>query len=438
VVCALALAGVALGLIPSSAGAARFVRDPSFGTNGILGLAAPFNAGQYPSRSLKNVTPGPAGTTYALYSQRENAGMGDCEATRLLGRYLPNGSLDLSYGSGGYVRLYAPLGDCQYPTLAVDRQLRPIVTWTTYGPQGAPTSTLAITRLQDNGTPDPAFGVGGVATQGVECARGTYANAFTDPTGRLVLEVGCRLGPEEEGELWLHLMRLQPDGTIDVAFGAGGIASFGFGGEWGFNPPSLTFEANGALLLGLATTYVPGVVGRTGVMRIYPNGVADTRYGEAVAISLARLARAGKMTEQPTDLVPWPGGGLDLVGRTGEEGGFVVALRRDGSLERQFSKDGFRWVEARPEYAVLDRRGRHLFFAYEHTRGLRIFRFEPDGRADTTFARGKANAIGKPLGAWFSELVSTEPYRPLVLFRSNEGLGELWRLKLTPPQPRKR
>jgi hypothetical protein len=56
-------------------------------------------------------------------------------------------------------------------------------------------------------------------------------------------------------------------------------------------------------------------------------------------------------------------GGIALAGRSAR-GGWVVALRHDGSLDREFSQDGYRKFEVPIRLAAADR-GRLLLFGWK-------------------------------------------------------------------------
>jgi hypothetical protein len=97
----------------------------------------------------------------------------------VLYRFDTNGSLDSTFGSGGFVPLGVGAGG-----VAFDSSGRFVVSgWT--GEDGTSTSDAALERLNADGTPDSTFGSGGVVTEGIPgtSAGGTpaiYPNAGTD------------------------------------------------------------------------------------------------------------------------------------------------------------------------------------------------------------------------------------------------------------------
>ena len=73
---------------------------------------------------------------------------------------------------------------------------------------------------------------------------------------------------------------------------------------------TVALQRNGALLLPAVTPYVPGVPGRSRVLRLFPKGSFDVAFGARVVDSLSRLERLGLSVEELTDIVVRPDGGL--------------------------------------------------------------------------------------------------------------------------------
>jgi uncharacterized delta-60 repeat protein len=143
----------------------------------------------------------------------------------VVARYLPDGTLDPAFGVAGIVvRLGAP--GLAY-LLAQDLAIQPDGRIVTVGltaslPEG---TNIAVTRFRPDGSLDPSFGDGGIAT--VDFSADEFENATALsllPDGKIA--VLARLEPST----WV-LGRLRPDGRLDTGFGTGGIVRSHLDGE---------------------------------------------------------------------------------------------------------------------------------------------------------------------------------------------------------------
>ena len=140
-------------------------------------------------------------------------------------RYNADGSLDLSFGSGGVVR--TALG---YSAEISDLGLRPdgkiVVAGQTveriYGP-----GRLLLARYDPNGALDPAFGKQGLVTAKVD---GGASSMALPPDGMIVVTGG------------FGVARFQPDGTLDASFGVHGVA--------GTSGASVAIQPDGRIVTG--------------------------------------------------------------------------------------------------------------------------------------------------------------------------------------------
>jgi uncharacterized delta-60 repeat protein len=130
----------------------------------------------------------------------------------VVGRYLPDGSLDPSFGVGGKVTMdIGELSRQDWATaVTVDSMSRILVAGRHDCQTGYP-NKYVLARYLDNGTLDPSFGTGGlvIADFGYAIVPGYVTAVMLDATGRIV--VG---GP--------ILARFLPDGTPDLTFGTSG------------------------------------------------------------------------------------------------------------------------------------------------------------------------------------------------------------------------
>lgn len=179
--------------------------DPSFGTGGIV-------------QTLVN---GYTTTGRALILQPDGnllAGGYAHDGTRFvfaLARLTPDGALDPSFGTGGFVTTALSTSEAACFGLAIQPDGR-IIAAGTSGPSSS--SSMVAARFTTAGSLDPSFGTGGVALVGGG-GDGAYGVAI-QPNGRILMAGGWNL----------PLVRLLPDGSMDGSYGTGGRTGLPLGG----------------------------------------------------------------------------------------------------------------------------------------------------------------------------------------------------------------
>jgi uncharacterized delta-60 repeat protein len=387
---ALALAAPAPGL------------DPSYGDGGSLPIEPPPPAG-YQSIYPEGTAVAPGGAAYALLSASK-CSFPCAESGLFLYRYLPNGSLDGSFGGeGGAVQL--PPG-ARSSRLGVDARGRPLVV---RGVAGG----FQVLRYTASGRPDSTFGSGGAVS--VLRPGWGLVRAVAAPGGRILL-VGNAPGPEGEGEFdgtesrahRIGLVRLLPDGGLDRSFGRRGAITVDLPG--GFDT-GLAFAPNGAILI--------GGVGCCGdpitITRLSPRGLLDTRFDAVAARSLRRLAGFGgsEIGDEANlrAVVAHPGGGIDLLGGDGVGGGFVLRLHADGHLATKFGQRGLRQLPKPVDRAVAAPGG-GTFAIGSAQGGLFAMRLLLGGRLDPGFGGGQPMQL--PSSGYATELTRAGAGRVVV------------------------
>ncbi len=137
-------------------------------------------------------------------------------------RYNPDGSLDESFGTDGKATVdFEPAWAVAYD-VAVHAEGRIVAsgvadTW--LGPNEF-LSDFALARFNADGSLDASFGDGGVATADVAYRHNEYAaDMVLQPDGKIVL-VGHTI--DSVISYSIAMARLNPDGSLDSGFGAGG------------------------------------------------------------------------------------------------------------------------------------------------------------------------------------------------------------------------
>jgi uncharacterized delta-60 repeat protein len=156
-------------------------------------------------------------------------------------RYLPSGTLDTSFGTGGLV-------STSFPVNALNLQPNgEIVAVGTGQGNNTSTGTFNIDRFTASGVLDPAFGVGGtVTTTFPQTALGDGATTvLVEPDGNILVSGGAG-APARSGIVEHEVLALyNPDGTLDQAFGTGGIRQNSVGGQF----PTLAVDSAGDIFL---------------------------------------------------------------------------------------------------------------------------------------------------------------------------------------------
>jgi uncharacterized delta-60 repeat protein len=128
-------------------------------------------------------------------------------------RYLSDGSLDPSFGSGGFARPRFPDGH------VLPRAM-------TFGPDGSivvagqfADKRFALIKLTADGTLDDTFGDGGLVTTKFGGGFAAAAIGVALQADDAIVASGCRVNPRASESA---LARYEPDGTLDPAFGGNG------------------------------------------------------------------------------------------------------------------------------------------------------------------------------------------------------------------------
>lgn len=249
----IAVLGGAVMAAPAAVQAAPGDLDPNFGTGGFVTTAI-----------------GYAGVVRAVLQQPDGklVAVGYAENQFALARYLEDGSLDPSFGSGGTV--LTPLSfDTSGATAAVrqpDGKLV-VVGWANIVGEFTSVPAIGLARYDEDGALDPTFGNGGIA---VESGSPPTASAVVlQPDGKIVVSAAS-FG-------YFTLARFSSTGSLDTTFGSSGYLNPPFGGL-GSNARALLLQLDGKLVA--AGQVVPSVgQGDFALARADGMGILDPTFG---------------------------------------------------------------------------------------------------------------------------------------------------------------
>ena len=137
-----------------------------------------------------------------------------------LARYTPNGTLDLSFGTGG-TAIYPGFGEAR--SLAVTPNGAIFIA-------GGSGGDFLLLSYRSDGTLNPGFGNAGTVTTDISGSGDFAENLITDAQGRIIL-VGRATSPTI---LDMALARYNPDGTLDTSFANHGTLTADFHGRGEF------------------------------------------------------------------------------------------------------------------------------------------------------------------------------------------------------------
>jgi uncharacterized delta-60 repeat protein len=259
-----------------------------------------------------------------------------------LARYLPNGTLDATFGENGLVTEgRRPLTTDVIRDLAVQPDGRILVAGVTFEDKASvdPHGDFILARYLSDGSADPAFGIGGVLTTGF--SEGSYDDAYA--------------------------LVLQPDRRIVL----GGYSTSGGG-------PGVLFGADNLALA-----------------RYTPEGLPDMSFGDQGQT----VVDAGSLDEEIRDLALTPNGSIVAAGFTnGERGGDVLLARftPQGSLDRTFGTEGLTVTDLSAHSeglsaVALQPDGRIVaggYVARETLADFAVLRYDPSGSLEDDFGTG--------------------------------------------------
>ena len=279
-------------------------------------------------------------------------------------------------------------------------------------PPRSPPALISVVRLNADGSLDPSFGSGGVASTPVE-ASGYRAGVALAPDGRVLItgatgqeSPAIAHDPFAPGSFKWVVARLTTTGALDSTFGPGGVVTLP-GAAADMRGTAVATLADGSVLAladarvgaGTPPTYV------TLLTRLTPTGALDPSFAGGAPVGLPSDAHG-------TVVLALPGGAV-LVGASKSLLRFTVA----GALDPTFGSGGVAAVGVTLPYPLslfLDADGSVLALgpSVGSANGITGVRVTPTGSADPTL--GAAGATFRPVfgGGESSFVVSVNP-RPL-------------------------
>lgn len=181
----------------------------------------------------------------------------------------------------------------------------------TFDRAGGTSQLPGVLKLKPDGTVDTTFGTEGVAGTGPAGAVESRTFLAVQPDGKILLAATLHLDDHYQS---FGVMRFDAAGTIDLAFGTGGVALVDIGtGRWTTTDNVHTLEAfhlgaDGSMLLAGEVQALDDAAGanaratHVGVARFLANGTLDPAFVEGGTFDGAALAGGKKETLDGLDL----------------------------------------------------------------------------------------------------------------------------------------
>jgi len=291
-----------------------------------------------------------------------------------LARYEATGALDPTFGTGGLVA--TDIGPSGQAFAAALQTDGKIVAAGEVAPAGY-CCQFALARYNANGSLDPAFGTGGVVTTSFGGLTQAFAVAIQDD-GKIVV-AGSTYSPSI-GDV--ALARYNSNGSLDPTFGTGGQVTTDLGGTDGAN--DVVIRPDGRIL----------VVGGGGpghdfaLVLSAPDGTLDSSFGTGGKVTTdfggQDTAHAVRLQTDGKIVVVGTGAERFALARYGANGSLDPTFGGDGRVAIQFTGDNIESAEG----IAIQADGKIVAAGWafsSFTQGFALARFEADGSPDVSF-----------------------------------------------------
>ncbi|HEY6941436.1 hypothetical protein [Dokdonella sp.] len=329
------------------------------------------------------------------------------------------GDIDGGFGQGGFVTNDFFGTDERIFAVAPMRDGRFVATGKVVGANASGdggSENVAVARYLPNGALDPSFGTGGLFHLDVDGAsdEGRAVRVLSDNS----VLVGGTLSTSSHSDY--GVVKLKADGSLDTTFGEpdAGTARRGYvrldigGVDIHDNPYAMAVQRNGKIVLaGITRVFHDGFwYGQVAVARFTAEGVLDTTFAAGQGyVVLAPFFGAAGDTLSTIALDQAGNLGADdriVVGgyTSGRNTSFLARLTADGAIDTTFNGTGRVTFQAANSGGVfsglymlaaarLTADGHIVVVGEGNDRGMAVMRFNANGALDTTFGQNGRSLI---------------------------------------------
>jgi uncharacterized delta-60 repeat protein len=301
-----------------------------------------------------------------------------------LARYLPNGSLDPSFGEGGRATLdTGDTGAHEWAYAVAIQSDGGIVVAGRISEGPMPGSEILVARLTSGGDLDHSFGDDGLRI--VDIGKFASARGIALTSGDSIVIAGYRVGSQDENEV--AILKLTSDGDLNQSFANGGLKLIRFGS--GAAAESVAIDDTGKI--------TAGGVGARGkrvgqaFVRVHRSGALDRSFSDDGRRLVLRSGESDGIALTPSGGIVSAGTVIRYQPHTFSDLVFV-GLRPDGSLKGSFGNDGLRRIDLNridsSEGVVLQSDGKIVAGVTTNPEGnqFAILRLTRKGRFDRSFS----------------------------------------------------
>jgi uncharacterized delta-60 repeat protein len=256
-------------------------------------------------------------------------------------RYLPNGSLDGTFGASGVARATFPGSrcGCEIRDLAVQRDGRIVaVGWRFRGGDAQDDALLAIARFLPDGRLDPSFSRDGRLSFDFGYGDDFGSAVAVQPNGKIVVGGTAQYRYRTEDDFLV--VRLRQNGKLDRTFSRDGKLSVNFRGRRYDDLSGLDLQPDGRVVAaGMSAVGFRREDPRIAVVRLTASGRLDRRFGK-------RLLRPGPHGGYAQAILVARDRGILVGGLAYDDSKLdaaawaLVRFLPSGALDRGFGKGG--------------------------------------------------------------------------------------------------
>jgi uncharacterized delta-60 repeat protein len=237
-------------------------------------------------------------------------------------RFNMDGSLDSGFGSGGVVISTTGLNNGRAVALQPDGAI--LVAATGNGASSPSSGSLSLLRFKADGSLDASFTAIIPTVQPANVAP-DVGGLTLQSDGKIVLSV-YEGGFNNTNKY--ALLRFNPSGSLDAAFGNGGSAAIDFSGK-------VRVEPDGRIVV-IGSNVGPGADRAVAMARYFPNGNPDTTFGTGGKA----IANFGPNGGPPNDFTLQPDGKILVAGRAAGNSLAVARFDPNGNPDNSFGTNG--------------------------------------------------------------------------------------------------
>lgn len=206
------------------------------------------------------------------------AGQRCCDSHRdfALARYNPDGSLDQSFGDGGKV-LTDLGGSEEVVAIAIQASGKIVALGQSRDSHCPCPSRFALARYNPDGSLDPSFGEGGTVLTDIDASTSDAAAALALQPGGKIVAAGTSRQTSGDHESNFALVRYNADGSLDQTFGTGGITLTDLRSD--DRAAGVAIQPTGKIIAA-GNSRGDGVDADFALVRYNPNGSLDQAFGD--------------------------------------------------------------------------------------------------------------------------------------------------------------